>query len=47
MIAEEKRILKEYNERPSKKVAEAKARKKRKLAKAMNKVKVKAQVIAD
>jgi AdoMet-dependent rRNA methyltransferase SPB1 len=42
MVAEEKKIIKEYNERPSKKVTEAKARKKRKLAKAMNKVKVKA-----
>jgi AdoMet-dependent rRNA methyltransferase SPB1 len=42
MIAEEKRILKEYNERPSKKVMEAKARKKRRLAKAMNKIKEKA-----
>jgi AdoMet-dependent rRNA methyltransferase SPB1 len=47
MIAEEKRILKEYNERPSKKVTEAKARKKRRLAKAMNKIKQKAQVIAE
>jgi AdoMet-dependent rRNA methyltransferase SPB1 len=47
MVAEEKKILKEYNERPSKKVAEAKARKKRRLGKAMNKVKAKAQVIAD
>ena len=41
-VMEEKRILKEYNERPSKKVTEAKARKKRRLAKAMNKVKQKA-----
>lgn len=41
-IAEEKRLLKEYNERPSKKVLEAKARKKRRLAKAMNKIKQKA-----
>ena len=47
MIAEEKRILKAYNERPSKKVMEAKARKKKRLAKAMNKVKAKAQVIVD
>lgn len=47
MVAEEKKILKEYNERPSKKVAQAKARKKRRLAKAMNKVKQKAQVIID
>lgn len=42
MIQEEKRILKAYNERPSKKVMEAKARKKKKLARAMNKVKSKA-----
>jgi AdoMet-dependent rRNA methyltransferase SPB1 len=35
MIAEEKRLLREYNERPSKKVTEAKARKKRKLARAL------------
>ena len=47
MIAEEKAFLKAYNERPSKKVMEAKARKKKKLAKAMNKVKNKAQVIAE
>jgi len=38
MVAEEKKILKAYNERPSKKVMEAKARKKRRLAKAMNKI---------
>jgi AdoMet-dependent rRNA methyltransferase SPB1 len=42
MVAEEKLLLKEYDARPSKKVAEAKARKKRRLAKAMQKVKVKA-----
>lgn len=42
MAAEEKRLLKAYNERPSKKVAEAKARKKKRLAKAMAKVKSKA-----
>lgn len=42
MVAEEKRILKAYNERPSKKVMEAKARKKRRLAKAMDKIKQKA-----
>ena len=42
MVAEEKLLLKEYNERPSKKVTEAKNRKKRKLARAMNKVKTKA-----
>lgn len=47
MIAEEKAFLKAYNERPSKKVMEAKARKKKKLARAMNKVKTKAQVIVD
>ena len=46
MVAEEKALLKEYDARPSKKVQEAKARKKRRLAKAMNKVKQKAQVIA-
>jgi AdoMet-dependent rRNA methyltransferase SPB1 len=42
MVAEEKQQLKEYNERPSKKVMEAKHRKKKRLAKAMNKVKQKA-----
>jgi len=42
MIAEEKKLLKAYNERPSKKVQEAKARKKKRLAKAMAKVKSKA-----
>lgn len=42
MVAEEKRILKEYNDRPSKKVQEAKNRKKRRLGKAMNKIKEKA-----
>jgi len=47
MVAEEKKILKAYNERPSKKVTEAKARKKKRLAKAMNKIKQKAQVIAE
>ena len=47
MVAEEKKIMKEYDERPSKKVAEAKARKKKRLAKAMQKVKQKAQVIAE
>lgn len=46
-IAEEKKFLKEYNERPSKKVQEAKARKKKRLAKAMNKIKTKATVIAE
>ena len=47
MIAEEKALLKAYNERPSKKVTEAKMRKKKKLARAMNKVKTKAQVIIE
>ena len=47
MVNVEKAILKAYNERPSKKVMEAKARKKKQLAKAMNKIKVKAQVIAE
>ena len=46
-IDEEKRLLHEWNTRPSKKVTEAKARKKFRLAKAMNKVKNKAQVIAN
>ena len=45
-IEEEKRILREWNARPSKKVMEAKARKKNRLAKAMQKIKNKAQVIA-
>jgi AdoMet-dependent rRNA methyltransferase SPB1 len=39
--------LKAYNERPSKKVMEAKARKKKRLAKAMNKIKNKASVISE
>jgi len=39
--------MKDYDARPSKKVAEAKARKKKKLARAMSKVKNKAQVIAE
>lgn len=46
-VAYEKELIKEYNARPSKKVAEAKARKKKRLAKAMTKVKNKAKVIAD
>lgn len=46
-VAEEKKFLKAYNERPSKKVMEAKARKKKRLAKAMNKIKTKATVIAE
>lgn len=41
-VLEEKKALKAYNERPSKKVTEAKARKKRRLAKAMDKIKQKA-----
>jgi len=47
MITEEKKFLKEYNERPSKKVQEAKARKKKRLGKAMNKIKSKATLIAE
>ena len=39
MVAEEKVALKEYNERPSKKVTQAKQRKKKRLAKAMQKIK--------
>jgi AdoMet-dependent rRNA methyltransferase SPB1 len=46
-VAEEKKFLKAYNERPSKKVMEAKARKKKRLGKAMNKIKNKATVIAE
>lgn len=46
-MAVEKQALKAYNERPSKKVMEAKARKKKRLAKAMNKIKNKASVIAE
>ena len=46
-MAEEKKFLKAYNERPSKKVMEAKARKKKRLGKAMEKIKKKATVIAD
>lgn len=46
-VDEEKRVLREWNARPSKKVTEAKARKKMRLAKAMNKIKNKAQVIAN
>ena len=47
MVADEKKFLKAYNERPSKKVQEAKARKKKRLGKAMNKIKNKASVIAE
>ena len=46
-VAIEKAELKEYNARPSKKVEQAKARKKKRLVKAMQKIKKKAQVIAD
>jgi AdoMet-dependent rRNA methyltransferase SPB1 len=46
-VDEEKRILREWNARPSKKVTEAKARKKMRLVKALNKIKNKAQVIAN
>ena len=46
-VDEEKRILREWNTRPSKKVMEAKNRKKVRLAKALNKIKNKAQVIAN
>ena len=41
-IAEEKLAIKEYNARPSKKVEQAKNRKKKRLAKAMAKIKKKA-----
>ncbi len=46
-IALEKEQLKAYNARPSKKVEQAKLRKKKRLTKAMEKVKQRAQVIAD
>ena len=45
-VDEEKRALMEWNARPSKKVTEAKNRKKMRLQKAMTKIKNKAQVIA-
>lgn len=45
-VAEEKQQLMEWNARPSKKVLEAKQRKRARLARAMNKVKAKAQVVA-
>ena len=46
-MALEKEAIKAYNARPSKKVEQAKARKRKRLAKAMQKIKKKAQVIAD
>lgn len=46
-IDEEKQALREWNARPSKKVTEAKNRKKMRLVKAMNKIKTKANVIAN
>ena len=46
MLAE-KEAIKAYNERPSKKVEQAKARKKKRLAKAMQKIKKRATIIAD
>jgi len=46
-VDEEKRALMEWNARPSKKVTEAKGRKKMRLQKAMTKLKSKAQVIAN
>jgi len=46
-MAAEKESIKEFNERPSKKVEQAKARKKKRLAKAMLKIKKKATIIAD
>ena len=46
-MAAQKEEIKTYNARPSKKVEEAKARKKKRLVKAMQKIKTKAAVIAD
>ena len=46
-MALEKEALKAYNARPSKKVEQAKYRKKKRLAKAMQKIKKKATIIAD
>lgn len=46
-VDEEKRALMEWNTRPSKKVTQAKNRKKLRLQKAMQKLKTKAQVIAN
>jgi len=46
-IDDEKRLLHEWNTRPSKKVTEAKNRKKMRLTKAMAKIKTKANLIAN
>ena len=46
-VQEEKEEIKAYNSRPSKKVEQAKARKRKRLGKAMEKVKKRAQVVAD
>ena len=46
-VLAEKAALKEYNARPTKKEAEAKARKKRRMQKAMDRVRKKANVIAN
>jgi AdoMet-dependent rRNA methyltransferase SPB1 len=46
-MAIEKEALKAYNARPSKKVEQAKHRKRKRLAKAMQKIKKKATIIAD
>jgi len=46
-IAIEKETIKTYNTRPSKKVEEAKARKNKRIGKAMAKIRTKATVIAD
>ena len=46
-MALEKEAIKAFNARPSKKVEQAKARKKKRLAKAMQKIKKKATIIAD
>ena len=46
-MAAEKEAIKAYNARPSKKVEQAKARKRKRLDKAMQKIKKRAQIIAD